>query len=92
MTINDTIDREEIGDSLYFTVVASDGGDPSLNTSLEITATILDTNDNDPEFVDFISPLNISEVPFIFCLLARSGTVMILLHANLLCKDALVID
>lgn len=42
-------------------MVASDGGDPSLNTSLLIAATILDSNDNDPEFVDFISPLNISE-------------------------------
>ena len=46
-----TIDRESLlADSIMFTVIASDGGQPPLTSTADVTVTILDQNDNPPQF------------------------------------------
>ncbi len=41
---------------MTFTVVATDGGEPSLNSTAQVCINVLETNANEPAFVpDFLS-------------------------------------
>jgi len=45
------IDRESLlSNSIMFTVIAADGGQPPLSSTADVTVTILDQNDNPPRF------------------------------------------
>ncbi|KAH3833363.1 protocadherin beta-15-like [Dreissena polymorpha] len=56
--VNSSIDREKYGDRMIFRVFAEDGGDSNLISTGTIVVTILDINDNDPEF--FLNPITFS--------------------------------
>ena len=49
ITAKQQIDRE-VSNSFFFPVVASDHGVPPLSSSVSVTITVLDANDNDPLF------------------------------------------
>ena len=44
------IDREAVGDSVFFLVNITDAGDPPESNVNEFTLTVMDINDNSPEF------------------------------------------
>lgn len=54
------LDREQ-EDTLTITVIATDGGSPGMNTTLDLTVHIEDINDHDPEFSPNIYSLTIRE-------------------------------
>ena len=51
ITVSDPLDRET-QDSYIFEVIAEDAGSPVLQSSVSVAITILDVNDNPPEFDD----------------------------------------
>ncbi|TRY86763.1 hypothetical protein DNTS_008300 [Danionella cerebrum] len=51
ITVNRPLDYEQIpGGLIFLTLMAKDGGNPSLNSTVPITIEVLDRNDNPPEF------------------------------------------
>ena len=48
---NMAIDRETLGDRLYFTVRVTDKGSPPMFADLNFTVIVLDKNDNPPKFI-----------------------------------------
>lgn len=54
------LDRE-MEDTLTITVIATDGGSPRMNATLDLTVQIEDVNDNNPEFSQNIYSLTVRE-------------------------------
>ncbi|XP_037533900.1 cadherin-23 [Nematolebias whitei] len=51
ISINKPLDYEKIPNGMiYLTVMANDGGTPSLNSTVPVTVEVIDENDNPPEF------------------------------------------
>ncbi|XP_051504307.1 cadherin-23 [Myxocyprinus asiaticus] len=62
ITVNRPLDYEQIpGGMIYLTLMAKDGGNPSLNSTVPITIEVLDQNDNPPEFSLSSYIINIQE-------------------------------
>ncbi|XP_076411150.1 protocadherin alpha-13 isoform X14 [Peromyscus maniculatus bairdii] len=74
LVLKKSLDREEIQEhSLLLT--ASDGGKPELTGTVQLLITVLDVNDNAPEFDQFIYKVRVLEN-------ARNGTLVINLNAT----------
>ncbi|KAL6083397.1 hypothetical protein STEG23_013145 [Scotinomys teguina] len=74
LVLKKSLDREEIEEhSLLLT--ASDGGKPELTGTVQLLITVLDVNDNAPEFDRFIYKIRVLEN-------ARNGTLVIHLNAT----------
>ncbi|XP_047411594.1 protocadherin alpha-13 isoform X5 [Sciurus carolinensis] len=74
LVLRKTLDREEIQEhSLLLT--ASDGGKPELTGTVQLLITILDVNDNAPEFDQFVYKVRVLEN-------ALNGTFLIKLNAT----------
>ena len=64
ITLSNTIDFEQHR-AVNVTVMATDGGVPSLNPTAVVLCTIIDVNDNAPQWVtDFSSPYEFREDEF----------------------------
>nr|XP_054605830.1 cadherin-23 isoform X1 [Nothobranchius furzeri] len=51
ISVNKPLDYEKIPNGvIYLTVMAKDGGNPSLNSTVPVTVEVIDENDNAPEF------------------------------------------
>uniref|UniRef100_A0A3Q2QWK0 Cadherin-23 n=1 Tax=Fundulus heteroclitus TaxID=8078 RepID=A0A3Q2QWK0_FUNHE len=51
ITVNQPLDYEKVPKGMiYLTVMAKDGGNPPLNSSVPVTVEVIDENDNPPEF------------------------------------------
>uniref|UniRef100_A0A671QN41 Cadherin-23-like n=1 Tax=Sinocyclocheilus anshuiensis TaxID=1608454 RepID=A0A671QN41_9TELE len=51
ITVNRPLDYEQVpGGSIFLTLMARDGGNPSLNSTVPVTIELFDENDNPPEF------------------------------------------
>ncbi|XP_057346955.1 LOW QUALITY PROTEIN: protocadherin alpha-13-like [Manis pentadactyla] len=74
LVLRKSLDREEIEEhSLLLT--ANDGGKPELTGTVQLLITILDVNDNAPEFDQFIYKVSVLESAF-------NGTLVIKLNAT----------
>ncbi|XP_068952990.1 protocadherin gamma-A4-like, partial [Petaurus breviceps papuanus] len=60
LVLEHALDREE--ESVHHLILtASDGGDPILSSSLRVPVTVLDANDNAPEFIQSVYSVNVPE-------------------------------
>ncbi|GAB1597288.1 protocadherin Fat 4-like, partial [Argonauta hians] len=66
----DRLDREEEA-NLTFTIVASDSGSPPLSSSINISVTVKDFNDNAPEFQNVLKSIAVPEDTAINSTIAR---------------------
>ncbi|XP_027253911.1 protocadherin alpha-13-like [Cricetulus griseus] len=74
LVLKKSLDREEIKEHILL-LTASDGGKPELSGTVQLLITILDVNDNAPEFDRFIYKVRVLEN-------ARNGTMVINLNAT----------
>ncbi|XP_053423491.1 LOW QUALITY PROTEIN: protocadherin alpha-13-like [Nycticebus coucang] len=74
LVLRKTLDREEIQEHSLL-LKASDGGKPELTGTVQLLITILDVNDNAPEFEKSIYKARVSESAF-------NGTLVIKLNAT----------
>ncbi|GAA6098060.1 cadherin-23 isoform X1 [Tachysurus ichikawai] len=62
ITVNRPLDYEQVpGGMIYLTLMAQDGGDPALNSTVPITVELFDENDNPPEFSQSSYIVRVSE-------------------------------
>ncbi|XP_075824960.1 protocadherin alpha-13 isoform X5 [Microtus pennsylvanicus] len=74
LVLKKSLDREEIKEHRLL-LTASDGGKPELTGTVQLLITVLDVNDNTPEFDRFIYKVRVLEN-------ARNGTLVINLNAT----------
>nr|XP_036871973.1 LOW QUALITY PROTEIN: protocadherin alpha-13-like [Manis javanica] len=74
LVLRKSLDREEIQEHCLL-LTANDGGKPELTGTVQLVITILDVNDNAPEFDQFIYKVSVLESAF-------NGTLVIKLNAT----------
>ncbi|XP_041911100.1 protocadherin alpha-13-like [Arvicola amphibius] len=74
LVLKKSLDREEIKEHRLL-LTASDGGKPEMTGTVQLLITVLDVNDNTPEFDRFIYKVRVLEN-------ARNGTLVINLNAT----------